>query len=839
MDEKLRTPLAKQGDPPTKKKNLSKIPTSASSAKVMNGHIYNISDIKTFYDKMLSSDWYKNRLLNNGYGLEKPDVGKTETKLRTFIESSDAQSLKVNNLIKNRRAGVKTVDVTVDDNDSTYYWRNGIRDPYVNVGPSQLKELRAHPRSALTHEIGHAEIDEWHGTAISGYEKQVYNDTAKPLNKIRSDDGTYVLNPDEAKGDINTLRYNLYKSGDFNPSTGEYKTKDKKFNKELLPKIKNDYNTKRMIDAYGEEGVSTLMNTIAKNKKQNAMQYMANGGVIRPSSKQRHIWGAVIGSALGTGASVISGMIEKKKQRELQNKQEQQSLQSAYFQKSINDTISARDYDPTGDENVEYYAKGGKINKLLELPSIGGYKAKGGNLVPIADGVEQVVGNRHNETTIDGVSGVQLSQNGEPVAEVEDNEVIVDGNQVLSDRLKYDKNNTYADKMRTLARKRNKLESQQERLNSSRTKNTIERKLAGLNAAEDALFKHQETHKLMEGKKVLDNLNTFAYGGSMIDPPVKRNFMFPRVENGKYKNWYQAPNGFINSTNPKVMVDLEGNPTYDYEKMNMPAINNTTPVSDNLEPLINPVAKEPILSTPALEFNTPPGTNTDTVAKGSDTDSTKKGNFLNSSLGQGITDALPGVISGIGAIAMAGRTPKLPTPLLNAAVPLATRVNVNPQLANIRGSVKSTVDNILGNTSNSNNAKANIVSTRLRGASEINNVLANKENQEVSLRNADSQNRQMVNNANTATMNQHNMNQYQRLNDIRSMKSAGFNQILGAVQNGLNIKRTANNFNSYINSNLMDDALGEKLDIFLNNPEFMSNPDNIKFINSILKNRKK
>ena len=175
---------------------------------------------------------------------------------------------------------------------------------------------------------------------------------------------------------------------------------------------------------------------------------------------------------------------------------------------------------------------------------------------------------------------------------------------------------------------------------------------------------------------------------------------------------------------------------------------------------------------------------------------------------------------------MAGNTPKLPTPILTRAENLDTRVNVNPQVSAVRGSVKATVDNILQNTSSSSNARNNIASARLKGGVDTAMIYANKENQETQLRNADSQNRQMVAGANNATMNQHSMNQYQRLNDIRTMKSAGFAHITGAIANGLNVKRTADNFDAYTKANLADDKLGEKLSIYMNDRNFMANPSN-------------
>lgn len=77
--------------------------------------------------------------------------------------------------------------------------------------------------------------------------------------------GKYVLEPKEAKGDVNAIRYNLYKSGNYDPSTGKFKTKDGLFNKQMIEPIKTDAILKRMLDAYGQEGLIEIMNTVAFN----------------------------------------------------------------------------------------------------------------------------------------------------------------------------------------------------------------------------------------------------------------------------------------------------------------------------------------------------------------------------------------------------------------------------------------------------------------------------------------------------------------------------------------------------------------------------------------------
>ena len=298
------------------------------------------------------------------------------------------------------------------------------------------------------------------------------------------------------------------------------------------------------------------------------LEKYACGGKMRPSSRKRHIAPALIGAGVQVLGSLFGMSAAKKAQKEQARqlkKQELDAINAQYSQARSNDYNTYNNTNTFGDNNVEYYAKGGEvesnslpnsapklspmqmadIQKSLtqngglapQMPvSNGGYQTKGGNLVPIGDGVEEAIGNQHNEEKIDGVSGIQLSKNGEPVAEIENKEVVVDGDTVYSHQLKYDGKQSYADKMRKITAKRNKLEKEQNTAKDRRIKNTIERKLAGLNMAEEALFTHQEHRKYAEGIKVADS---FAFGGKLPKFSGGGN-IFTDTNNGKK---YRLVNG--------------------------------------------------------------------------------------------------------------------------------------------------------------------------------------------------------------------------------------------------------------------------------------------------------
>ena len=206
------------------------------------------------------------------------------------------------------------------------------------------------------------------------------------------------------------------------------------------------------------------------------LEKYACGGKMRPSSRKRHIAPALISAGVQVLGSVLGMSAAKKAKKEQERQLKQQELDAInaqYSQARSNDYNTYNNTNTFGDNNVEYYANGGEvesnslpnsapklspmqmaeIQKSLtqnggmapQMPiSNGGYQTKGGNLVPIGDGVEEAIGNQHNEEKIDGVSGIQLSKNGEPVAEIENKEVVVDGDTVYSHQLKYDGKQSYA-----------------------------------------------------------------------------------------------------------------------------------------------------------------------------------------------------------------------------------------------------------------------------------------------------------------------------------------------------------------------------------------------------------
>ena len=563
------------------------------------------------------------------------------------------------------------------------------------------------------------------------------------------------------------------------------------------------------------------------------LEKYACGGKMRPSSRKRHIAPALIAGGVQVLGSVLGMSAAKKAQKEQARqlkKQELDAINAQYSQARSNDYNTYNNTNTFGDNNVEYYANGGEveanslpnsasklspmqmaeIQKSLtqngglapQMPvSNGGYQTKGGNLVPIGDGVEEAVGNQHNEEKIDGVSGIQLSKNGEPVAEIENKEVVVDGDTVFSHQLKYDGKQSYADKMRKITAKRNKLEKEQNTTKDRRVKNTIERKLAGLNMAEEALFTHQEHRKYAEGIKVADS---FAFGGKLPKFSGGGN-IFTDTNNGRK---YRLVNG-----KKQYFIDFDPIKTAKEEEIKLNTALNKKDVDWNASTL----NIQPLATTGAGAATTTGATTGATTAKG-----------IGSQIGSAALQLAPMLIDNIGNLLLTKNTPKLPTPLLNKVEHLETKVNVNPQLAEIRRTNKAVKDNILFNTSNSNNAKNNLVATALAGSRQANEILGGKENQEIALKNADHQNKQMVANTNNATMNEHKFRQYQRINDINSQYSANLADLSKDIGNVITSNKLDKQFDASTLANLADDKLGEKAAIYIGNKDFMSKEANRK-----------
>ena len=220
---------------------------------------------------------------------------------------------------------------------------------------------------------------------------------------------------------------------------------------------------------------------------------------------------AVLGALLGTGVSVVTGLIGQAKQEKLQKEQEEKAKNLQLASNLQADRVALQDFDSDGVTNVDYYAaKGG----LIKAPS---YASKGGKLVPMSSDMEIAKGNKHNESKIDGTSGIKLfDEQGNNFVEIEDDEVIKDGQKVYSNKLKTKSGRTYADEVELLAKKKAKIENNTG-LKTNVKLNTDKANLAKLDYKEDLLFKEQESKKVNNNSKKMEKGGFFELAMPFVD----------------------------------------------------------------------------------------------------------------------------------------------------------------------------------------------------------------------------------------------------------------------------------------------------------------------------------
>ena len=139
--------------------------------------------------------------------------------------------------------------------------------------------------------------------------------------------------------------------------------------------------------------------------------------------------------------------------------------------------------------------------------------------------------------------------------------------------------------------------------------------------------------------------------------------------------------------------------------------------------------------------------------------------------GGGLAAAMP-FADNIVNTALTFFTPKTPKVYTQKAEQLNTKINVNPQLAEIQDTTASVADGIQNNTSNSNSARNQIASTRLAGMRATNEVMSKKENIETDLENRNSMNRQQVQASNLAKLEGRNQMDAARTSNILGKISA-------------------------------------------------------------------
>jgi hypothetical protein len=240
---------------------------------------YEISDIRAFYGDMLSSQWYKDRIKNNGYERQWTD---SRTMKQSYDPSKMTKDDVASDIVSNRMQPLVQAKF---EGESTKY-DSGYSSLFetINMNPDELRQIKVSPRTVLAHEVSHATRNaDYAGAPLSVFEHNFIRQRAEPDADLDPKVDTHILDPEEAKSDLDSIRYNLYKQGKFDPKTGKYKTKSGKFEDSLLNSLKDDNSVKRMQRVYKGKGITEMMNTLAinDNEDNDSILYAKLGGIIK------------------------------------------------------------------------------------------------------------------------------------------------------------------------------------------------------------------------------------------------------------------------------------------------------------------------------------------------------------------------------------------------------------------------------------------------------------------------------------------------------------------------------------------------------------------------------
>lgn len=434
--------------------------------------------------------------------------------------------------------------------------------------------------------------------------------------------------------------------------------------------------------------------------------------------KNKTVKKAFYGAAISAGLGVVTTIMEQEKARKDALKAKSLADTNNFTSAVQDQTIYAQQFKDDNINDLPVYAKGGELN-TNDTSTTGKYDTTGGDLVPISANAEVVDGNTHKENKIDGSYGVTLSEDGEPVANVEDKEVVVDNELVFSDKLKKG-NRTFASIAMDVNSKIGELQAKSKGIIKPAEKFSTERTIQGLEAMNKRLFQEQELVKA-------NTVGTEEETVDVVDGKV------PMGRDGMY---IKNPTSALNASDMKSGID---------EREDSTAGDMLPLVADNIT------------------------------------------NFL-------LTSGAPKVIK----------------PITKRAPILDTRINSNPQLANVADTLASSNEAIRANTNNSAVARANITATNLKGLEANNSIYANEQSQEKQLRN-----QQTV--ATTATANENAQANMDYQNDVRDdtlQKNSSYSKNVTNLTEDYTAVRENQMQKDYddmsVELGLLDDPTGEK-----------------------------
>lgn len=418
-----------------------------------------------------------------------------------------------------------------------------------------------------------------------------------------------------------------------------------------------------------------------KNKEYGGMAAQLVGGPVGQIAYNA-IWGKKKKDAFNRGkeeeASTAQAEIDAQAEKERKAFEDKQRLDYSRAYIEQNPTM--------GQAGATIYAYGTKMNKIPRL-------AMGGDVTPIASNMGKAEGASHEQGGITLTNG-----NGEPTAEIEDKEVIVDDKSVLSNRLPFTGNISFAQKGESLAKE--KAEHEHNLKAGDRiSKNTSERHIEKIDAKVNTLLKYQDVVRKNMGLDGASPVNKYRWGTDYDGNPVWED------DNMTDKELYGQPTTMgmkgLDSPEPQLKGDLS-------------------------------LKEVPQYSNPGK---------------------TKRGGFDARGLGEGLQNAAP-YMDNVINYGLIKETPKIPKPnkleaFNETAMPMVTSYNINANLAANTEAQREFNRTVLDNTADSNTARGNLASGYARKIKGNNELYQQKINVENQLKNQDALNRQGVSNRNT------------------------------------------------------------------------------------------
>lgn len=448
-------------------------------------------------------------------------------------------------------------------------------------------------------------------------------------------------------------------------------------------------------------------------------------------------WGTVIGGAVG---AIGGGLVGNKKYKKgLEDYEETQDINSKTIDKQVEDLRIKQDirkteayndlthvYNTEGTGNVNFFgAKGGVIPKYNQGGNMN--IVSGGVMQPLSSDTQKVVGNTHEE------GGVKISnKSGKPIAEVEDEEVIKDGNLVYSER------SGYADKAEKLSKKKAKYEAKLKSTNKFE-RVTAKRNIEKIDFELDEIFKLQELEKAQKEaqKEPQQGLGQkMAYGGPIDELNADLDYSL----NGENIGYATKRSGNIALSPATTILDKNTNLPLEYQP------NNVNVKSNNAQPNWGNVV-----------------------------------NIGSSLLGTAANIALP-LIDNVYNNEIIKKTPQIPIPELQKAKALKTNININPQLNEVDSGIKAYNTGVTRSSIDPQNRRANQLMANIKGIREKNNLRGQKENTETSLINQSRLNEQGIDTSNLAKIDKYNYDKMGRETGILSAQSQNVAQSVQDVQ---------------------------------------------------------